>query len=198
MLRNKNVTSVSIIVAVCLAACSNGGASAPGGVSQAAPTATLAAAATLPASPNPATGGAIDICSIVSVADVQPLVKDPITASPRSDLVGEASGCRYLTVADVGVVVTAINGDQAALAWSQTEQGPTVSGVGDQAMREPGSAIVSAIKENVFCSVDISELNDSAYVGLSPEDANGNTPDDSAGPFAQKLGALCDKIFAAQ
>lgn len=187
------------IVASCLAASSSGGASAPPGVSR-APTVTQAAAATVQATSNPAAaGGAIDVCAIVTVADVQPFVRDPVTASPRTDLTGEASGCEFATAADVNVEVTTVSGDQAATAWAeQADTGIALSGVGDQAVREPGSAIMWAIKGSVMCSVDISDSQASSYVGLASEDANGNIPDDSANSFSQKLGALCNKIFAAQ
>ena len=139
----------------------------------------------------------IDVCSIVSVADVQPLVRDPITARPRTDLTG-ASGCIFATAKDVTVDVTTIEGSQAAAAWAGTDPGPTVAGIGDQAMREPGSAILSAIKGSIVCTVDINDPQAESYVGLASPDANGNIPDDSANAFAQKLGQLCNKIFAAQ
>jgi hypothetical protein len=180
-----------------LAACSGGATTTPpaDGVSTPASDATT----TVPQSTSD-TGaqGAIDVCHIVTVADVQPLVKEPVTATPRTDLVGQASGCTFRTAADVIVDVTTVSGDQAATAWAEAETGPAVPGVGDQAMREPGSAIVDALKGTVMCSVDIGDQDASSYVGLATPDANGDLPDDSANAFAQKLGALCNLIFAAQ
>ena len=96
------------------------------------------------------------------------------------------------------VDVTTIRGDQAAAAWSETEQGPAISGVGDHAMREPGSAILSAISGSIFCNGDINDPLAEHYFGLATPRTNSNIPDDFANTFAQKVGAGCNKVFAAQ
>jgi hypothetical protein len=94
-----------------------------------------------------------------------------------------------------------VSGDQGPIAFQGftggNEEHVPLSGIGDQAVRTPGTPSFAAIKGSTLCSVQLGSGNSAHYAGLPSADAQGNLPDAGAEAYALRLGALCDKIWAA-
>ena len=142
-----------------------------------------------------------NLCEKLSVADVQPFFKGPIT---------KIEGCRFRTNSGHGAQLQIMTGtsDSMIAHEAMTEKykgkaGIPLSGIGDKAIRQPGDVWVYAVKGGVFCAVQGGHAAygapDAASVemrGIDVADVRaGNIPDAKAQPVAQKLGALCNKLF---
>jgi len=146
----------------------------------------------------------VDVCQVVTQADVAPFFTTAITATEDTSQTGETSACYYQVTPPDGLLpmqIVAVNGDQAAAEFAGVSAGNggqvALPGIGDQAVHTPGQASFEAIKGSTYCAVYLGLGNSTHYAGMPSPDANGNLPDAAAVAYAQKLGALCDKIFAA-
>jgi hypothetical protein len=156
---------------------------AQGGCSRGAPRASdqppqmsSAQTATLPA----ALRNACDR-KLVSEADVAGLLSEPIKSI--APLVGDAQSCQFISTDDSSVTVSLRPGlgdvTLAEIASGQTSQTVTpLHGVGEKAVWNAVLKEVNATKDNLLCDIGV--------VGPASGPA---TP--------EKLGALCNKIFAA-
>jgi hypothetical protein len=197
---------IAVLATMTLAACSGGGAaSAPasaasgdGGATGAPQTAATGTAG------GPA--GTIDVCTVVTAADVASLFSGPVTAKTEPGLVGEASGCDYIANQypdDESLSIQVVSGDQATSFWTgnippQGTDSIPLSGIGDKAARAAGAPDFVSLKGSIFCEAEAGSANTEIYTGLATPDASDNVPDDSATAFAQRMGALCNEIFASQ
>jgi hypothetical protein len=197
---------LGVVASIALAACSGGGAPtapASGGAGDGGPTAAPQTASTGTAG-GPA--GTIDVCAVVTVADVASLFSGPVTAKTEPGLVGTASGCQYISNQypdDESLTIEVVTGDQAASFWNgnvppQGQDAIPLTGVGDKAMRAAGAPDFVSLKGSIFCEAEAGSANTEIYSGLATPDASDNVPDDSATAFAQRMGALCNKVFASQ
>jgi hypothetical protein len=197
---------LGVSATILLAACSGGGAPgapASGGAGGGGPTAAPQTASTGTAG---APAGPIDVCAVVTAADVAPFYSGPVTAQTEPGLTGEASGCHYIANQHPGnesLSIEVVAGDQAGSFWTgnippQGDDDVPLTGVGDQAMRKAGSPDLVSIKGSIFCEAEAGSSNSEIYIGLATPDASHNVPDDSATAFAEKMGQLCNKIFASQ
>lgn len=197
---------LGVLTTMVLAACSGGAAPtapASGGVGAGGPTAAPQTRSTGTAG---APVGAIDVCAVVTAADAAAVFTGPVTAKAEPGLVGSAAGCSYIATQDAdgeGLSIEVIWGDQAAAYWTgntppQGQDSIPLTGVGDKAMRGPGSPDLVSIKGSVFCEIEAGSGNTQIYAGLATPDASDNVPDDSATTFAEKIGQLCDRVFASQ
>jgi hypothetical protein len=199
---------LGFLACLLLAACSGGAAATAPASGTSAP--GVAGAAPSTASPAPGesavgrAAGAVDVCAVVTAVDAAPLFSGPATASAETGLTGAASGCSYAsTQSGEGFAMEVVTGDSAALYWTgntsgQGEDTIPLSGIGDHAMRAPGTPDIVSIKGSVFCEVEVGSEDGVTLAGLATPDASDNVPDDSATAFAQRLGALCNKVFASQ
>ena len=195
---------LGLVAALALAACSGGSAA----TTPAASGSVGGGSSATPQTPPAGSGGGsspVDVCAMVTAADVASLYSGPVTTRTEPGLVGEASGCEYISKQypdDESLTIEVVAGDLAATFWAgnippQGTDSIPVSGIGDKAMRGPGAPDLVSIKGSVFCEVEAGSGNTEIYTGLATPDASDNVPDDSATAFAEKMGALCDKIFAA-
>ena len=184
----KNVSLTVAMAAVVTLVCLGSGSLNPYG-------AGIAVAQSLP-------GDAVGkLCEKLTVADVQPFFKGPVK---------KIEGCRFRTSGGHGAQLQILTGtsDSMFAREAMTEKykgkpGVPLSGIGDKAIRQPGDVWVYAVKGGVFCAVQGGHAAygapDAASVemrGIDVADVRaGNIPDAKAQPIAQKLGALCNKIF---
>ena len=205
--RSAGVFVVAITFAV--AACgSSGGSATPsqspasGGTTSVAPT----AGGVVSSAPAGSGGGSgpVDVCQVVSQADVAPFFTTAMTATEDTSQTGEASACIYQVTPHDGLApmqILAVNGDQAAATLANYTGGNEgevpLPGIGDKAMHSPGQASFEAIKGSTFCAVSLGAGNSSHYAGMPSPDANGNLSDAAAVAYAQQLFPLCLKVFAA-
>lgn len=206
-LRDAAVLLPALMTVLTLAACGGTAASAPPPAASPAPGVAGSSAPGGASSSDAvqAGQGPIAVCQVVTAADVAPLFVKTVVATVEPSLVGEASGCSY-RAPDSGhepLSIEVVAGDQAAAYYAGNiapagEKTVALSGIGDKAMRKPGYADFVSIKGTVFCEIEAGSSNSDQYVGLASPDASGNLPDESATAFAQKLGALCNKVFAGQ
>ncbi len=195
---------LGVVAALALSACSSGGApsaSASAGAGDGGPTAAPQTASTGTAG---ISAGAIDVCAVVTAADVASLFSGPAGATTEPGLVGGASGCSYASnQTDEGFTIEVVTGDQAAAYWSGNTppqgQDDTIplTGIGDKAMRAAGAADFVSLKGSIFCEAEVGSEDPDTFTGLATPDASDNVPDDSATAFAEKIGQLCNKIFAS-
>jgi hypothetical protein len=204
MKRARIVTSVAGVAILGLAGCSGGAAPtapADGAVSGAVVTAPEGTA-----TDSGGSTGVIDVCAVVTAADAAPLFSGPVTTKTEPGLVGQASGCDYISTRfpdDESLSIEVVLGDQAASFWTgniapQGEDTIPLTGIGDQAARQPGTPDLVSIKGSIFCEAETGSGNTEVYAGLATPDASDNIPDDAATAFAERIGALCNKIFASQ
>ncbi len=184
------------------AAPSAAASTAVAGATSAAPSAAELSSSA-PASPGGGSGR-VDVCQVVTQADVAPFFTTSITATEDTSQTGETSACYYQVKPDDGLPpmqIVAVNGDQAAAEFAGVTAGNggqvALPGIGDKAVHSPGQASFEAIKGSTFCAVYLGVGNSTHYAGMPSPDANGNLPDAAAVAFAEKLGGLCNKIFAA-
>ena len=195
---------LGLSVSIALAACSSGGApSAPtsGGAGDGGPIAAPQTAS------NGTTGpaGAIDVCAVVTAADAASVFTGPVTATTEPGLVGSAAGCDY--VANQDRTPRACR-SRSSGATRRRRTGPATSRPRARtASRSPASAtrrcapqgppISSRSRAPSSVRSRPGQGNTEIYTGLATPDASDNVPDDSATAFAEKMGQLCDRIFAS-
>jgi len=201
------IVAAALVSAALLSACTSGagggqGVGSSGSSSGVAPTSGPGVAA----SDSTASGmaddspGVVDVCGIVTAADVEQLFPGTVTAAPEPT---NASGCSYVFAPeDQGLSIEAVTGDQAQMFWTGNvapngTDTVALSGIGDKAMRAPGEPDLVALKGSTFCEVETNGAPE-LYQGLATPDPSDIVPDDTANAVAQKLGTLCDKIFAAR
>jgi hypothetical protein len=194
---------MTLAIAAVLAGCGGSGTGAlpsTGG----GPAGAIDAGGSPPAGGGPAGGGAVDVCQIVTQADVAPFFTSPMTAEEDTSQTGQYSQCIYQVATHDGLPpmeIYVVHGDQAATAYGSFTGGNSthlpLSGIGDQAERTPGTASFAAIKGSTFCTVQLGAGNGSHYAGLPSPDPDGTLPDAGAEAYALRLAALCVKIFAA-
>lgn len=115
-----------------------------------------------------------------------PVVKQGNTLNPQS--------CSYHAAAGATVTITLANGDDGKFAWDTSSnpangQMDSLAGVGERALQGRAGTIVVARKGDLVCSVDVTGTDNS----------NGSKviTSDRGTALADKLGALCNKVFAA-
>jgi hypothetical protein len=161
---------LAIVAALCAAGCSKPAAGNSAGASaQATPTAASAPA-----------GNACDR-KIITQADVAPLLDEAV--SGEKTIPGDAQSCEFDT-AGFSSVQIAVRPGLGDVSVSQIKSGGTnqtvtpLPGVGDSAVWDPLLKRVSATKNNVLCEI--------GAIGPATKNAT-----------SDKVGALCNKIFAA-
>jgi hypothetical protein len=203
---------VVLVPVVLIAACSSGagGPAGPGSGGSAAATAPGApAASVVEGSTGGGTGASdagdggttvVDVCRLVTAADVAKVFPGSVTAAVEPT---NPSGCSYVFAPeDQGLTIEVVAGDQAQTFWTgntgpQGSDTIAVSGIGDQAMREPGNPDLVAIKGSTFCEVEENGAPE-LYQGMATPDPNDKISDDEANTIAQKFGSFCNLVFAAQ
>jgi hypothetical protein len=199
----RKTAGLAAVAILGLAACSGDTAPRASGGEPGSGTAATATAATV--SDGSGSGaGAVDVCAVVTAADVASLYAGPVTAKTEPGLAGESSGCQYIATRfpdAESLSIEVVSGDQAAQFWTgnippQGEDSIPLGGIGDRAMRMPGTPDLVSIKGSIFCEAETGSANAEIYVGLATPNASDNVPDDSATAFAERIGALCNKIFA--
>ncbi len=201
----RRMVLIGVITTISLAACSGGAAPTTPTSSGAGGGGATAAPSTAATGTGGGQAGTIDVCAAVTAADVAPLFSGPATATTEPGLAGGASGCSYASnQTDEGFTIEVVAGDQAAAFWSGNTppqgQDDTIplTGIGDKAMRAPGTADFVSLKNSTFCEAEVTYENPVTFHGLATPDASDNLPDDSATAFAEKIGQFCNKIFASQ
>ncbi len=117
---------------------------------------------------------------LITTADVAPLFNEAV--SGEKTLPGDAQSCEFNTVND-SLVQIALRPGLGDATVAQVRSGKTnqpvtpLPGVGDTAVWDPVLKEVDATKNNVLC-----------VIGVEGPASTGATPD--------KVGALCNKIFA--
>ncbi len=127
--------------------------------------------------------GPADVSGIL----IAPVVRQGSKVNPQS--------CGYHAAAGATVTISLASGDEGKFAWdfaanpSNGRMDPLV-GVGDSALQGRGGTVVVARKGDLVCSVDLTGTdNADGMTAITPD--RGET-------LANKLGALCAKIFAAR
>jgi hypothetical protein len=190
---------VGVALAMAMAACSS---STGAGTGTGVTTTTGPVAST--ATGNEA-AGVIDVCAAISPADLDTIFDGGATGTAEAGLTGMASGCSFVSKKfpdDEGIAIEVVTGPDAATFWTGNTTGANgddtipVSGIGDQAMRAPGTADFVSIKGSIFCEAETGSGNTEVYLGVVAPDASNNLPDDAANFFAQRVGKLCNDVFA--
>jgi hypothetical protein len=167
-----------------LAACSQGASTAqtPAGANT-TPTgaAQRSAAADGNAPANP--------CDVITAADVAGILTAPATRKPGAD----PASCMYQTQTKANVTINVAKGDEVKGAWTlattyNATKNPLAS-VGDEALYNPQGTTLIARKGETSCRVDA--------VGYDNANAMDDITKDRGEALARKLGALCNKLFAA-
>jgi hypothetical protein len=159
---------LAIVAALCIAGCSKPGAG-NGATASATPAATSAPA-----------GTACDRKLIVQ-ADVAPLFDEAIAS--EKTIPGDAQSCEFTTT-NFSSVQIAVRPGLGDVSVAQVKSGKTnqtvtpLAGVGETAVWDPTLKEVDATKNNVLCEISV--------IGPATKNAT-----------ADKVGALCNKIFAA-
>jgi hypothetical protein len=116
-----------------------------------------------------------------------PVVKQESTINPQS--------CGYHAVAGATVTISLANGDEGKFAWdiaSNPANGrmDPLGGVGDNALQARQGTLVVARKGSLVCSVDVTGTDNANGIQVITRDRGS--------ALANKLGALCNKVFAAR
>ena len=204
-LRHRRLVLALLLLAAAIApaACSTG-ASVPassGPLTAGVPPSVAASGAL--ASGGTSTGGdsALDPCTRLTKADVQPFFDIPVvTELPGPTPLGLL--CEFAANDAPGGVSTSLDidiqtGPDATLRWqvATTGGGQTMfSGVGDQAEHLPGAPDFLAIKGDVVCGITtVGWTHLAGKAAYQP----GSIPDAVATQIAQSYGTLCNKIFGS-
>ena len=103
--------------------------------------------------------------------------------------------CGYHAAAGATVTISLASGDEGKFAWDfaanpSNGRMDQLVGVGDSALQGRGGTVIVARKGDLVCSVDLTGTdNADGMTAITPD--RGET-------LANKLGALCAKIFAAR
>ena len=164
----KQIAAAALLIA--LAACSKSG-------SGASPAAAPDAGHANVASASPPSGSVCDR-KLITVADIPPLLKGAITSGPMA---GDPQSCIFSS-GDYQVTVALRPGlgdvtVKTVLAGGENVSATALPGVGDKAAWTPSLHEVNASKNNLLCDIQ----------------ASGGGGDVTP----QTVGALCNKIFAA-
>jgi hypothetical protein len=105
-----------------------------------------------------------------------------------------AEACRFEGPDDTGMVMALRSGDEVEPFWKLTvtqnnDRMLPMAGVGDEALRLPDGSEVMARKGALSCQADVVGMD----AVLAKKSINGNRD-----RLARKLGALCNKVFAAR
>jgi len=210
---NRIPIALMVAAVLALSGCS-GAKSADSAAASAAPTGdsagttpastdTPSAAADAGSSSTASDVDAYDPCTKLTVADVQPLYSAPITMTKETDLTMFLRGCIFATAAHRSqlqvLVTTTPSLAQGNWSYHLTKNGVAakpMSGIGDKAMRDPDDVSIYAMKGNVYCSADDDVHTRPQLRGAEAYDGK-PLPDAVAQPIAEKLGALCQKIFGS-
>jgi hypothetical protein len=138
-------------------------------------------------------GGPLDCAKLFTAADAAGIVTKPVTVS---DYPLRTRSCNFSTAAGNGFNVYADSGVTSEMGWDEVSKSTDrtkyipIAGVGDQAFWDTADTTeFFAKKGGAYCSV---ALLGAGQGGADDEFAK---PRDAA--FAQRLGALCNKVFAA-
>ncbi len=214
MFARRTIPLVPLVAVAFLAACTSGvgsPAAGSGGVSSGS-VPVVAGATSSPADSagdagagSSVTGdgsvGTVDVCQLATAADVEQLFPGAVTAAPEPQ---NANGCSYVFAGeDQGLTIEVVVGDDASTFWTgniapQGVNTIALSGIGDKAMRAPGTLDLVALHGATFCEIEASSQVSEFFHGLATPDTSDVVPDDSATAIAQKLGTLCNTIFAAR
>jgi len=150
-----------------------------------------------------APGGAARASSAAAGNTENPCVRN-LAPKDVADLLGSSvtvkaiasnpEACRFVGPADTGMVLGLRSGDEVEPFWKLTvtqnnNRMVPLAGVGETALRTPDGAEVMARKGALSCQADVVGI---AAI-LAQKSING-----SSDALARKLGALCDKVFAAR
>ncbi len=196
----------ALVAAWFIAGCSGTGATPPppsGG--QTSPTAVVPSSQAVPPTAGAVGGGGfVDVCEVVTQADVAPFFTTTMTASSFTAEPGVESICSYQVNPHDGLApmqITEVVGPTAAGRLSAMQGGNKdevpLPGIGDSAVRTPNIAEFGALKGSTFCQVSLGSGNSSHYVGLPSPDASGLVSDAAALALVQRLEPFCAKIFGA-
>ena len=148
-------------------------------------------------------GYAYDPCVKLTAALVQPFFTAPITLRQKDEPKSDSSAECFFDTADGESefqVYTATRelADMFYKGNLKQDGVPSVpvSGVGDQAVREPHDIWVYARKGAVFCMVH-GDLHTRSQVRGLQKFADKPVPDDIANRYAQQLGTLCNRLFGS-
>jgi hypothetical protein len=173
--------AVGLLVAIALSlltACSQG-ASTPKTAAAATTKTSVAADGDAPTNP----------CDVITAADVAGILTAPSTR--KSGLT--SASCMYQTQSRANVTIGVARGDEEKGAWMlATTYNATknpLAGVGDEALYNPDGTTLIARKGDTSCRVDV--------VGYDNASAMDDITKDRGEALARKLGALCNKLFAA-
>jgi hypothetical protein len=163
--------AVVLLLAACSKPAANGGAAASGAAATPGATAVAAAAPV---------GNACDR-KLITAADVAPLLSEPVSAEKTLD--GDAQTCKFDTAGFSSVKVSLRPGlgptTLDMIKSGKTNQTVTdLPGVGERAVWDPLLKEVDAEKGGLLCEIN----------AIGPA---------TSGATAEKVGALCSKIFAA-
>jgi hypothetical protein len=128
----------------------------------------------------------------VAPADVAAIITAPVV---RQDSTLNPQSCAYHAAAGATVTITLANGDDGKFAWDNANNPAngrmdSLGGVGDSALQAREGTLVVARKGGMVCTIDVS----------GTDNANGMQviTTDRGTALAGKLGALCNKVFAAR
>lgn len=186
-MRFASLKTLALPCALCaLTACSRGAALAQSGAAT-NPASTPAAQTSAGAGGDNASANP---CDLITAADVAGIIVVPVT---RASSESAPDLCIYESKSHAKVTISEAHGDAVKFAWTlatTTNAADTsVAGVGDEAMRDFTGTTLIARKGDVSCRVDV--------LGYDNADATDGITKDRGEALANKLGALCNKLFAS-
>lgn len=172
------IAALSTVLALtALAACTKGDAKSSSAVAASAPTVPTASTSSR---------NACD-AKLITPEDVSGIFSVPITG--EQPIPGDAQTCKFKAGASsIQISVRPGLGHASVQEWVDGKVPVTASplaGVGDRAMWQPDMHEVIAEKNNLLCDIKAMDLG-------------GVLKDPSPAAMQKKIGALCNKIFAAQ
>ncbi len=191
------VGSVAIVVAI--AGCAGGSA---------APSAPPPAAGGSGPSATGGTGNATATCNLLTKADVQPLLVDPITTVTVTAAGTDSDGqqCVFGTANSSGAIdVLVLGGSDAVPAYAADVQGLAspvdVPGIGDKAVRDKnhGTDSITSMKGGLYCAVSTGGADGMPGVAALEKAAGytSNIGDPAYAAIATALGTLCNRIYGS-
>lgn len=128
----------------------------------------------------------------IGPADISGLIAAPVE---KRSVVTNAQACSYHAQAGATVTIVLASGEDAKFAWdfaSNPANGTreSVAGIGDAALAWRSGTDVVARKGSLVCSIDIT--------GTDNVDGMRVITNARGEELAKKLGALCNKVFAAR
>jgi hypothetical protein len=197
------VLAAVFLIAGCSSVATTPPPSAAGGQGNSSP----AAPSGQPVSPTDGaagSGGFVDVCQVVTEADVAPFFTTAMNATSFTVQPGVESTCSYQVAPHDGLApmqITEWVGPAAEAAFAAMQGGNNdeipLPGIGDTAIRTPNLPEFGALKGSTFCQVSLGSGNSTHYVGLPSPDPSGLVPDAAALALVQRLEPLCVKLFSA-